>query len=63
MAHHRYPRIMLDLAHEGVTPARDDQIDVSILGEQRSHFGARLDGLYERPRKRGAREGSLDRAC
>jgi hypothetical protein len=54
---------MLDLAHERVTPARDHQIDVSILGKQRGHFGARLDGLYERPRERGTREGGLDRAC
>jgi hypothetical protein len=63
VAHHRYPCALLDLAHQRIAPARDDQIDVPVLGEQRGHFGARFDGLYERPREGGAREGGLDCAC
>ena len=62
VAHDRYARAVLDLAHQRIAPARYDQIDVSVLREQRRHFRARLDGLYERLRERGAREGGLDRA-
>ena len=62
MTHHRYSRILLDLAHQRIAPARDDKVDVPVLREQRGHFGARLDGLYKRPREGGARKGGLDRA-
>ena len=62
MAHHRYPRAVLDLAHERVAPARYDQVDVPVLREQRGDLGARLDGLYERFWERCALERGMDRA-
>ena len=62
MAHDRYTRVVLDLTHQRIAPARYDQIDVPVLREQRRHFRARLDGLYECLRERGARKGGLDRA-
>jgi len=47
-----------------VRGARDDEVDVPVLREQRGDLGARLDGLYERARERAAaRERGLDRAC
>ena len=72
MTHDGYARSALDRAYEGVATPRDDQVDVSVLREQRGHFRARLDGLYERvweparARARApaaARERGLDRAC
>jgi hypothetical protein len=64
VAHDGYARSALDVAHERVAPARYDEVDVPILREQRGHFRARLDGLYERVRERtAARERGLDRAC
>jgi len=62
VAHHCYPRAVLDRAHELIAPPRDDQVDVAVLREQRGDFGARLDGLYERRGERRVREGGLDRA-
>ena len=64
MAHDGYARSALDLAHERVAPARDDEVDVPVLREQRGDFRARLDGLYERVWEgAAARERGLDRAC
>ena len=63
VAHDGYARAALDLAHERVAPARDDEVDVLVLREQRGDLGARLDGLYERDRERAAeRERGMDRA-
>ena len=62
MSHHRYPRALLDRAHERIAPPRDDQVDVPVLREQRRDLRARLNGLYERPGERRARQRGLDGA-
>ena len=62
VSHHRYPRALLDRAHERIAPPRDDQVDVPVLREQRRDLRARLNDLYERPRERRARQRSLDGA-
>ena len=56
-------RGVLDGPHERVAPARDDKVDISILGEQRSDFRASLDGLHECGREHRARKCGPDRAC
>ena len=63
VSHDGNARGVLDGPHEGVAPARDDKVDVSILRESCSDFRACLDGLHERGWERRAQKCGLDRAC
>ena len=63
LAHDRNACGVLDGSHKHVAPARDDKVDIPILGEQRSDFRASLDGLHERGREHRARKCGPDRAC
>ena len=57
MAHHRDPRSILNTLDETVATARDDEIDIAILSEERSDFISRGDGLDVRWWKEGSGEG------
>ena len=45
VAHDGYPRVVLDAPHERVAPARDDEVDVPVLGQERRDLGPRRHGL------------------
>ena len=55
MPHDGDARGVLDGPHERVAPARDDEVDVPVLREQRRDLRARLDGLHECVWERSAR--------
>lgn len=38
MSHDRYPRSILDASHEGITPTRNDQINVPVQCEEGSYL-------------------------
>jgi hypothetical protein len=55
MPHDGYTRGVLYGPYERVAPARYDEVDVSVLREQRCDLSARLDGLHECVRELSAR--------
>jgi hypothetical protein len=60
VAHHGDPRVVLNTPDESVAAARDDEVDVAVLGEEGSDLGARRDGLDVGWRESGGGEGTLD---
>jgi len=60
MAHHRDPRAVLDIPDEGVTPSRDNQINVLIQGQERSYFSSGLNRLNILFRNSSLRDTSQD---
>ena len=61
MPHHRDARAVLDVLDQRVAPARDDEVDVLVAGEQRRDFAARLDRLDVCRGEGGLREAGADR--
>ena len=63
MSHHRYPRIILNVADEAVTSTRDHQVDVPVHIEQRRDLRSSLDSLDVRRWELGLRETCRDGFC
>ena len=60
VAHDRYARVVLDISDEGITPSRDDEIDVLVQGKKRGDLRTCLYSLDVGARYLSLRESSLN---